>query len=94
MGAKCSKLPPPPLDILREFGLCYSIYLVFKDKISKTARIFMFFYFSDNQPLQVFFKLPVSEISEIDDHKSVSLDLFIVYLIRNLVIVSNFFSSS
>ena len=27
---------------------------------------------ADGKPLPVFFKLPVSEISEIDDHKSVS----------------------
>ena len=30
------------------------------------------FIVSDGNPLLVYFKLPVSEISEIDDHKSVS----------------------
>ena len=31
---------------------------------------------TDGHPLPVFFKLPVSEISEIDDHKSVSKKIF------------------
>ena len=32
----------------------------------------------DGGPLSVFFKLPISEISEIDDHKSVRIFIFLV----------------
>ena len=31
----------------------------------------------DGGPLSVFFKLPISEISEIDDHKSVRIFIFL-----------------
>ena len=34
-------------------------------------------------PLLVYFKLPVSEISEIDDHKSVSETLFFIFVISS-----------
>ena len=34
-------------------------------------------------PLLVYFKLPVSEISEIDDHKSVSKTLFFIFFISS-----------
>ena len=34
----------------------------------------------DGGPLPVFFKLPISEISEIDDHKSVTILLFFSFL--------------
>ena len=48
--------------------------------LSKTLTNCFFQYFPEGGPLLVFFKLPVSEISEIDDHKSVRIDFTIKVL--------------
>ena len=43
----------------------------------------------DGGPLSVFFKLPISEISEIDDHKSVRVFIFLYFVSEVFELLKN-----
>ena len=54
-----------------QFGICF----LFARRKYNNLSLFL----EDGGPLPVFFKLPISEISEIDDHKSVTILLVFLF---------------
>ena len=67
---------PSCLRSIWKFTLCNSasVFYLLAENITICPLL------EDGGPLPVFFKLPISEISEIDDHKSVTILLFFSFL--------------
>ena len=67
---------PSCLRSIWKFTLCNSasVFYLLVENITICS-----LFLEDGGPLPVFFKLPISEISEIDDHKSVTILLFFLF---------------